>query len=663
MLLLFAAASAPAQAADWQAAMASGACAQVVADLPSPTSEIERLALARCLELVGEDGRAAEIAAGITGKELAPYARLIQGRALLDRDRGAEAAAALEGLALPGSDEELLRARALVVAHRSLDARDGLRALLEVSSVAAEARYWLAFGAEDRGDTEAAIATYRAVWTKSPMSPFADKAAARLEKLGAPLPVFTTDEGRALALERANTLIASKQAPEAVDLLVGVHERAPFETETARLYFADALFQGKAYVRAREVYAQSTSVRESPGLLFQYALATARAGDYPAAEALYRELIQLHPTSTEADEASWKPGYMHHDAGRLNEAIAGFDAYLAAYPKGKFATDARWFRAWDLHRAGRDVEAITAMDALQGAYPQVDVAIAARYWRARLKGDKAGLEQVLSVYPDSGYAWFAAQRLGRTYPKQPEVSRPKLSASFISSRPGLATALALVNAGMADWGRPLLAGHATAAAANRDTAVAFAWVLVDAEDYKGAKKLACPYKSDRDALGACLLRPHRETVDAVAGELGLNPLLPYAIMTAESGIDPSVTSPAGAMGLMQLMPRLAQDLAKDRIPGFYPEQLYRAGVNTRLGSTELGLLSARFQRSAIQPNLPLVIAGYNGGSAAVERWLGEYTTPPEADEFAENISFTETRRYVRRVLGYLQQYRRAYGDG
>ena len=114
---------------------------------------------------------------------------------------------------------------------------------------------------------------------------------------------------------------------------------------------------------------------------------------------------------------------------------------------------------------------------------------------------------------------------------------------------------------------------------------------------------------------------------------------------------------------MQLMPRLAEDLARDRLPGFHAHQLYRAGVNARLGTTELGLLQAGFARSAVTPSLPLVIAGYNGGRAAVERWLTTYPTPPQADEFAENISFTETRRYVRRVLGYLQQYRRAYGDG
>jgi soluble lytic murein transglycosylase-like protein len=110
------------------------------------------------------------------------------------------------------------------------------------------------------------------------------------------------------------------------------------------------------------------------------------------------------------------------------------------------------------------------------------------------------------------------------------------------------------------------------------------------------------------------------------------------------------------------MPALAADLARDVLPGFGPDDLYRAGVNARLGTLELSLLSARYTRAGTQPSLPLVIAGYNGGADAVDRWIAGYTTAPDADRFAEDISFTETRRYVRRVLGYLMEYRRAYGD-
>jgi soluble lytic murein transglycosylase len=162
-----------------------------------------------------------------------------------------------------------------------------------------------------------------------------------------------------------------------------------------------------------------------------------------------------------------------------------------------------------------------------------------------------------------------------------------------------------------------------------------------------------------EARAACFPRPHQAVVQKLALEGGLHPLLPYAIMNAESGLDPSVTSLAGARGLMQLMPALAGELATD-IPGFHIDQLYHAGVNARLGTRELSLLQAKFARIAVQPSLPLVIASYNGGADSVDRWLQGYVAPPDIDLFSEEISYTETRRYVRRVLAFLISYQRAY---
>ncbi|MEE2751859.1 MAG: hypothetical protein VX519_10545, partial [Myxococcota bacterium] len=58
----------------------------------------------------------------------------------------------------------------------------------------------------------------------------------------------------------------------------------------------------------------------------------------------------------------------------------------------------------------------------------------------------------------------------------------------------------------------------------------------------------------------------------------------------------------------------------------------------------------------------LAVAAYNGGAEAVNRWLVESPELTETDRFADSISYTETRRYVRRVLGYLMAYRILYGD-
>jgi soluble lytic murein transglycosylase-like protein len=114
---------------------------------------------------------------------------------------------------------------------------------------------------------------------------------------------------------------------------------------------------------------------------------------------------------------------------------------------------------------------------------------------------------------------------------------------------------------------------------------------------------------------------------------------------------------------MQLMPSLGEELHSELQEGipYDPNRLYIAGYNAWLGSTELGRLHQRFSAAGIHPSLPMTIAGYNGGSEAVQRWV-DGAESMEGDVWAENIGYTETRRYCRRVLGFLMQYRWVYGD-
>ena len=92
---------------EWRAAMGSGDCSGVVRLLPSPSSEIERLAAARCLEHLDQDGRALEVL-GTFNAPLAPYAALVKAKALLDRGDPAGAVTALELALHPLAGEVLL---------------------------------------------------------------------------------------------------------------------------------------------------------------------------------------------------------------------------------------------------------------------------------------------------------------------------------------------------------------------------------------------------------------------------------------------------------------------------------------------------------------------------------------------------------------------------
>ena len=90
--------------------------------------------------------------------------------------------------------------------------------------------------------------------------------------------------------------------------------------------------------------------------------------------------------------------------------------------------------------------------------------------------------------------------------------------------------------------------------------------------------------------------------------------------------------------------------------------LFSAPYNASLGVAELGTKQQALGDVLDGPDIVAAIAAYNGGETAVARWVEGLGGKPEFDHFAEQIGYTETRRYVRKVLGVVMAYRHVYGD-
>jgi soluble lytic murein transglycosylase len=135
----------------------------------------------------------------------------------------------------------------------------------------------------------------------------------------------------------------------------------------------------------------------------------------------------------------------------------------------------------------------------------------------------------------------------------------------------------------------------------------------------------------------------------------LPPELMYAVMRQESGFRPAVVSPAGAVGLMQLLESTASALATELGIEYSADKLSNPPYNLEL--------SARYLRKLLDMfggNVALAVAAYNAGPQAVTRWL-ESAETLELDVFVARIPFDETRGYVERVLGNVARY--AYLSG
>ena len=130
----------------------------------------------------------------------------------------------------------------------------------------------------------------------------------------------------------------------------------------------------------------------------------------------------------------------------------------------------------------------------------------------------------------------------------------------------------------------------------------------------------------------------------------LNPVILYGLIRRESAFNKDARSPSGAVGLMQIMPRTGQQIAKDlneRWSG--KKSLYDPVKNLKYGSYYYQKLLNQFNG-----HYALALAAYNAGPNRVKKWLPDEAVP--ADIWIETIPFRETREYVTTVLVYALIY-------
>lgn len=147
-------------------------------------------------------------------------------------------------------------------------------------------------------------------------------------------------------------------------------------------------------------------------------------------------------------------------------------------------------------------------------------------------------------------------------------------------------------------------------------------------------------------------RAYRELVEAAAARHGVEPELLWAVMRVESIYNPRIISYAGAIGLMQIMPRTGALIASEQgREGYTTDALLDPATNIDMAAWYLASLIERFDG-----RVPLAIASYNGGPHNVRRWLRDYSPDMPLDAFLETIPFEQTHRYVRRVLTHYEAY-------
>jgi soluble lytic murein transglycosylase len=337
------------------------------------------------------------------------------------------------------------------------------------------------------------------------------------------------------------------------------------------------------------------------------------------------------------------------------------------------AVQARWSLAWADVRTGADEAALARLDLLADG-PSTDIEVQrARYWRGvvRARGanpltKEAGEVQLRALaerVPLSYYGLLAAERVGA-----PVTEKDFLGPRLVETEPApLRRARWLIDGGFPEVAQDELVSFADETRLAREQRIALARLFYRTGDPHRAQQLiqngfgsALEQGIDpvwRDAWELAWPRAFRASVTGADQEFSFDPALVYAVMREESEYRPEVSSPAGALGLMQLIPPTANRIADQLgMTGFEPARLFDPALNIRFGTFYLRSLVERFAGSR-----PLAIASYNAGPEAVTRWLDSAGAQP-ADVFVDSVPYGETRRYLRRVLRSYRVYRALYPE-
>ncbi|MFC7703089.1 transglycosylase SLT domain-containing protein [Plastorhodobacter daqingensis] len=165
------------------------------------------------------------------------------------------------------------------------------------------------------------------------------------------------------------------------------------------------------------------------------------------------------------------------------------------------------------------------------------------------------------------------------------------------------------------------------------------------------------------ARGIILHRPYFPLTELGEMQMPIRRELALAIARRESEFDHTVISPAGARGLMQVMPGTAEMMARRLGEPYDLARLTRdPAYNARLGTAYLAELIGEFGSNPV-----LVAAGYNAGPGRPRRWVETLGDPrhPDVDviDWVEMVPFTETRNYIMRVMESRMIYRARLAGG
>ncbi len=353
---------------------------------------------------------------------------------------------------------------------------------------------------------------------------------------------------------------------------------------------------------------------------------------------------------------------------RAGDPAAAYAVASGHRQNGEAAIDAEFLSGWiALRRLDRPQAAARHFQTLAGLSQAAITQGRAHYWIARsaaAQGDAAGAQAAYAraaAWPTTFYGQLAARALGDDDAALAVRIRAVQDPAWTAEQAAAFTARDLAQAAMllVAWGDPRRARaflqrlDETAPSDAERSIAAHTAIGLGMPD----QAVAIARRAGRDGL----MLPDAGWPVGVQPAGAVEPAVALGLMRQESSFDIEAASPAGARGLMQLMPATAASVARRlNEPISLPALTADAAYNMRLGTAYFQELLDQFGGA-----LPLACAAYNAGPSRVQDWIAGYGDPLTGAvgmiDWIELIPFNETRNYVQRIIENVVIYRARHG--
>ena len=390
--------------------------------------------------------------------------------------------------------------------------------------------------------------------------------------------------------------------------------------------------------------------------------------DFPTAIGYYSDLAQRFPKSCESPHtgpcsnyspsAHWRAAWLTYRQGDYTNAARMFDEQIELYAGGKEIPSALYWRARvyeDNHQPAEAAKYFRTITRVYGHYYYSE--LAQEHLTQLAKSDPSLLLQNASATQTTTPP-ISTPSFAQLDALQPE-DIPELSDEVPDKDPHLVKARLLANAGLNEyitteiraadgsdeWGA---FAEAEIYAAYGETAHAMRLMKRAVPFYTAAPIGAIPMAYWRILFP----QPYWEDIKQSAAQNGLDPYMVASLIRQESEFNPNAISNKNAYGLMQLLPVVGKQMAKEEGMGrFETSELVDPATNIRLGTRYLKQTLDKFG-----DHPEYAFAAYNAGDYRVLDWqtIGHYR---DMDEFVESIPFTETREYVQAIIRNEEIYR------